>query len=225
MARRCIMCWNKVSNDSILIADDFDGCFCQRCYQQSSEKIDTLLSLMGSFFDAQTDAEASEQFETIEKEISNVDLHEEGEDLLITYLSGKVAEVQNDEQFEQSQERRREYEQHKHLLRNNFIAVTSNSIEGYRITAYHGIVTGTSVLGTGFFSEHNAMWADFWGKESRSFSQKMERAKDSALEYAIENAVLAGGNAMIAVDIDYSMFGSNMIAAVINGTAVTIEKV
>ncbi len=44
------------------------------------------------------------------------------------------------------------------------------------------------------------------------------------MSYAIDHAIAAGGNAMIAVDVDFSMFSSDMIGAVVTGTAVTIEK-
>lgn len=236
MAKRCLVCWSKAAGNSILIADDFEGCFCQDCYRRHTDGINEFLNLFPAFCEAETDDEATELFEQIADCTEAIGLCDDGNDLLYSYLNDKMTEVQsaidNDVHETKSAEqqvvenaRRRDYIAHRHEILRNFIAVTSNNIEGYKITGYHGIVTGTSVLGTGLFSSASAGWADFRGKESSSFNTKMEQAKNAAMDYAIENAIIAGGNAMIAVDIDYSMFASNMIAAVVNGTAVTIEKV
>lgn len=237
MAKRCLKCWSRVTDGAATIADDFDGFFCRDCYIENRDSVDGLLGLISLFLDEKDGEERQKLFEETEAYAVEMDLDENGADLLFSWMNDRLPQVTGiveEEQEEEdiadaertirARERRIEYTENRRRLRREFIAVTSNRIEGYRITAYHGIVTGTSVLGTGLFSEVAAQFADFSGTESRSFSNKVEIAKNSAMEYAIENAILAGGNAMIAVDIDVTMFRNNMIGTIVNGTAVTVEK-
>lgn len=107
----------------------------------------------------------------------------------------------------------------------NYLMMTSGfNFEGYDIIEYHGIVCGESVLGTGFMSSFDASISDTLGIESLSFIEKLQEARDAAKRRAIQKVLESGGNALIGADIDYSMFSSNMIAVMFNGTSVTIKK-
>ena len=61
------------------------------------------------------------------------------------------------------------------------------------------------------------------GDESIVLSRKIDEAKFAAMEELKEKAVDIGANAIIGIDIDFSMFGDSMIAVIANGTAVMIE--
>lgn len=102
---------------------------------------------------------------------------------------------------------------------------TGYTFEGYRITDYKGIVSGETVIGTGFLSEFLSSVDDMFGSESKSFAGKMRQVKEAALTNLKSHAVQVGGNAVIGIDFDYLMFSSNMIGVSANGTAVTIEKI
>ncbi len=65
--------------------------------------------------------------------------------------------------------------------RNFFKITTSHHFEGYRITQYMNVISGESVLGTGFLSEINAQTSDFWGTSSKLFEEKISKAKAFAL--------------------------------------------
>ena len=106
-----------------------------------------------------------------------------------------------------------------------FMMTTCPSFEGYRITAYHGIITGESVLGTGFLSSWNASISDLFGEESESFHAKLQEARSHAKKRIVANCRKSGGNALIGIDIEYTMFHSDMIAVIYTGTSVTIEKI
>lgn len=106
--------------------------------------------------------------------------------------------------------------------KNNFLT-TANSIEGHKVVAYKGIISGDIVLGTGFFSETSAAFADFFGISSNLFSRKMKQAKAIAENEMINNALAVGANAVIGIDVDYQTIGNNMIAVSMNGTAVVVE--
>ncbi len=232
---RCIKCWDRKPIDPIYIADDFEGCFCQDCYEENPETVDHFITLLSDLCAAEDDSGAMATYDELTACIDVLELCPEGRSAVLDYLGGKTVGVMSEideerdaearkESLTQQQARQVEMAVHRRQLRREFLAVTSHSIEGYRIVNYHGIVTGASVMGTGLRSSARAAWADLLGIESSSFTAKLEEAKDNAMSYAIDHAIAAGGNAMIAVDVDFSMFSSDMIGAVVTGTAVTIEK-
>ena len=107
----------------------------------------------------------------------------------------------------------------------HFLMTSGFSFEGYKITAYHGVVCGESVLGTGFLSSWNASISDTFGVESSAFIDKLKEARNHAKRRAVENAIRVGGNALIGIDIDYTVFSSNIIGVIFNATSVTVEKI
>ena len=122
----------------------------------------------------------------------------------------------------QLEEKFKKFEKEKRLKR-NLLMTTGHDFCGYRIVKYVGIVSGQTVLGTGFLAELNANNADFFGKESNRFEDKLEAAKNTAVEKMIIKSVNQGGNALIGVDFDYIIFQNNMIGVVANGTSVIVE--
>lgn len=238
MAMRCLKCWSK-TDDPILLADGFNGCFCHNCYRQNREKIDEFMEIFSSFLYSESEEEAAGIMNEIESSAEKLFLHDEGVDLLFSYMTQKASmieseidmiESENDEKIHQEHleeeaarkdERIREYEKHKHQLRRDFIITTGNNVEGYRITAYRGIAKGISVLGTQTWFSIRSYRDDKGG--NRELTETMDRVTDNAVARAIDDAIKLGANALIATDIDYSI-DESMIAAVVNGTAVSIEK-
>lgn len=107
---------------------------------------------------------------------------------------------------------------------NNFITTSGYNFEGFKITEYHGVVVGETVIGTGFLSEITASFADTLGVEATRYSQKLETARKSSMNRAIAKAIFLGGNALIGVDIDYVAFSTDKIGVIYTGTSVKIEK-
>lgn len=114
-------------------------------------------------------------------------------------------------------------------IRDGFIAVTSNTIEGYRITQYHGIATGTAAMGKGVFTAISDA-----GGENTKLSGRIEEVKNNAMRYAIDNAAAMGGNALIATNVSINAISSLggvisstsvSIVVMVSGTSVTIEKI
>lgn len=106
-----------------------------------------------------------------------------------------------------------------------YMLTTGYEFSGYKITKYIGVISGQVVLGTGFLSEFTASFADFFGEESNKFAEKLETAKNAAVEKLIIKSADKGGNAIIGIDFDYITFHGNMIGVVANGTSVVIEKI
>lgn len=109
-------------------------------------------------------------------------------------------------------------------IKEGFLITTSNKFEGYKILKYFGIASGSTVLGTGIFSEFSATVSDAFGTESTAFSDKLNQARNGSINRMIDNAISLGGNALIGISFDYLNFTSNMIGVVANGTVVEIAK-
>ena len=98
------------------------------------------------------------------------------------------------------------------------------NFEGYNILEYHGAFSGTSALGTGFLSDFGAGISDFLGIESNSLNKKLNEARGNAMSNLEQMVVRTGANAIIGLDLDYTMFSGNMIGVIASGTAVTVKK-
>lgn len=111
----------------------------------------------------------------------------------------------------------------KKEIREHFVT-SGFQFEGYDIVEYRGIVTGEIVLGTGFFADFTAGWADFLGVEATEYRLKLIEAREVALNRAIAESLFKGGNAIIGVDFDYINFTNDKMGLVVNGTSVIIKK-
>lgn len=105
------------------------------------------------------------------------------------------------------------------------IITTTNSIEGKRIVAYHGIVSGETIIGANIVRDFFASITDVIGGRSGSYEKVLREAKEIALEEISEQARKMGANAILAVDLDYETIGNNgsMLMVSASGTAVSVE--
>lgn len=110
-------------------------------------------------------------------------------------------------------------------LYKNFKLTSGYNYEGYNIIEYVDVISTSVVLGTGFKSEVNASISDFWGEESKDFAIKMDKAKTSARDKLIKQALKENSNAIIGMKYDMFTIGTNMMAVSASGTAVRIEKI
>lgn len=123
--------------------------------------------------------------------------------------------------YEKSNLKYRLYEEEKkrHKL------TTGPMFSGYEIKEYIGVFSGQAVLGAGFLSDLSASFADTFGTESNKFADKLEGAKNAAVDRLIMKSYENGGNAIIGVNFNYITFSDNMIGVVANGTSVVIERI
>lgn len=103
---------------------------------------------------------------------------------------------------------------------------TTPSIEGRRITAYHGIVTGEAILGANIFRDLFAGIRDIIGGRSAAYEKELRKARDLAFAEMEEKARQLGANAIVGIDIDYETItaggSGNMLMVSVSGTAVTV---
>ena len=101
---------------------------------------------------------------------------------------------------------------------------SSHSFEGYNITDYCGFISSETALGLGFIKSIAASVANFTGVESESLNNRLSSAKEASLSDLKKQAVALKANAIIGMSLDYAMFGDSMVAVIVAGTAVKIEK-
>lgn len=102
------------------------------------------------------------------------------------------------------------------------IVTTTNSVEGHKITAYHGVVVGEAIMGANVVRDFFAGITDIVGGRSGAYEAKLQDARDVAMRELEERARRAGGNAVVGVDLDYEVVGDSMLMVSASGTAVTL---
>ena len=105
------------------------------------------------------------------------------------------------------------------------LIVTTPTLEGHRVTKYHGVVSGEAILGANLFKDLFAGIRDLVGGRSATYERELQRARDLALREMEEKARAAGGNAVVGVDLDYEVLGTGngMLMVSASGTAVVVE--
>ena len=105
------------------------------------------------------------------------------------------------------------------------LVTTTNTLEGKKIVKYLGLVTGEAILGANIFKDFFAGIRDIVGGRSAAYEGELKQAKDIAVHEMCEQAKALGGNAVIAVDLDYETIGqtSSMLMVSASGTAILYE--
>lgn len=105
------------------------------------------------------------------------------------------------------------------------ILTTTPSVEGRQITAYHGIVTGEAIMGANVVRDIFASITDIIGGRSGAYEEKLQDARNIALQELEQRAARLGANAVVGVDLDYEVVGQSgsMLMVSASGTAVTLS--
>ncbi|WP_291009421.1 heavy metal-binding domain-containing protein [Hydrogenophaga sp.] len=105
------------------------------------------------------------------------------------------------------------------------IVTTTPSVEGKRITKYHGVVAGEAILGANLFKDLFAGIRDLVGGRSATYERELQKARDIAIAELQQRAQELGANAVVGVDLDYEVLGqgNGMLMVSASGTAVVVE--
>ena len=104
------------------------------------------------------------------------------------------------------------------------IAVTSETIAGYRISETKGQAFGVVVRSRGLGGNIMAGLRSVVGGEITEYTQMLEEARRHAVDRLVQNATTMGANAIVMMRFDSSEIGQTMSEIVAYGTAVVIEK-
>lgn len=104
------------------------------------------------------------------------------------------------------------------------ILTTTNTLDGYTIKEYLGIVSGETIIGANIVKDFFASIVDVVGGRSSSYEKVLIEAKETALEEMELTAQNLGANAIIGIDLDYETIGKtgSMLMVSVSGTAVRI---
>jgi uncharacterized protein YbjQ (UPF0145 family) len=104
---------------------------------------------------------------------------------------------------------------------------TTFTIEGYRITAYKGVVRGIVVrsptIGQGILGGLKSII----GGQIGAYTEMCEQAREAAYELCVQHAQQVGANALVGLRYESSEVGGERSAAtevLCYGTAVVIER-
>ena len=105
------------------------------------------------------------------------------------------------------------------------IVTTTPTVEGRNIVEYKGIVFGEVVSGVNFLKDIAASFSNFFGGRSGSYEEELIKARENALVELERRASERGANAVVGVDIDYEVLGSDngMLMVTASGTAVVVQ--
>ena len=105
----------------------------------------------------------------------------------------------------------------------NFLVVSSNTVDNKNIDEYLGVVVGSTVRARNFGSDIFAFLKNIVGGEVVSYSRLLERARDQAYERMITEAKERGANCIICFRFQTSQIVQGASEVMAYGTAVKIS--
>ena len=104
---------------------------------------------------------------------------------------------------------------------------TTDTLQGFEVTDYLGIVTGETISGANVVRDVMATITDYVGGRSAAYEEILEQARESSLTEMIDRARLKNADAVVGVSLDYEVVGSRgaMLLVTAAGTAVKLRKI
>lgn len=104
------------------------------------------------------------------------------------------------------------------------IITTTPTIEGRPVRDYLGIVTGEVIVGANIFKDLFAGIRDIVGGRAGAYEGALRDARNEAFRDLEAEARDRGADAVIGIDIDYEVVGTNgsMLMVSVSGTAVKL---
>jgi len=105
------------------------------------------------------------------------------------------------------------------------ILTTTPTVEGRTITQYHCIVFGEVISGVNVLKDFTAGLSNFFGGRSNTYEEELMNARTQALSELEQRAVRLGADAVVGIDVDYEVLGSDngMLMVTVSGTAVSLD--
>lgn len=102
------------------------------------------------------------------------------------------------------------------------IITTTPSVQGRNVQSYLGIVFGEVITGIYVIKDFKAGLSNFFGGRSGAYEEELLNARTEALKEMEDRAQEMGADAVVGVDIDYEVLGSDngMLMVTVSGTAV-----
>lgn len=105
------------------------------------------------------------------------------------------------------------------------LVTTTETAPGHQVTRVLGQVFGVVVRSRSVVGNVGAALRSLGGGEITEYTRLVEDTRRHAMDRMIENARLAGGNAVLMMRFDSSEMGQTMSEVVAYGTAVVLDPV
>lgn len=102
------------------------------------------------------------------------------------------------------------------------IVSTTGFIDGKKVAAYLGVVSGETILGANIFRDLLASIRDIVGGRAGAYENVLRDARQTAIAEMTAAAASLGADAVIGVDLDYETVGNGMLMVSASGTAVKL---
>jgi len=102
------------------------------------------------------------------------------------------------------------------------LIVTTGSIEGRRVAQYHGVVTGTAIVGANILRDVMAKVRDVVGGRAGGYENALNGAREAAVADMVSAARELGADAVIGFSVDIEALGQSMLVVAVAGTAVRL---
>lgn len=109
-------------------------------------------------------------------------------------------------------------------MKHDIKAVTTPSIEGYKIIKTFGLVRGNTVRARHLGRDILAMLRNLVGGEIHEYTKLMAESREHALDRMLAEAHSYGANAVVGTLFATSMVSHAAAEILVTGTAVIIEK-
>jgi len=103
---------------------------------------------------------------------------------------------------------------------------STSSLENKKITHYHGLVTGESLIGANVYKDFFSGVRDVVAGRTSAYAEELENARNIALDEMKMKANKLGANGIIGLKLSYNNLGGTMgntILVTAYGTAVSYE--
>ncbi len=97
------------------------------------------------------------------------------------------------------------------------VLTTTNSIEGFKIEDYLGIVTGVAI------NEKNLASGFSVSKYYKKIQESVDLVKEKAFQSLSENAKKLNANAVVGINVDIELTTTNYAMVSVTGTAVKVK--
>ena len=132
--------------------------------------------------------------------------------------------IERDAVEEAKQQRKAKAKQRQINLR-DIVLTTSCNVEGCRIIEYIGPVSTEVAMGMGYFDKLTKRFAKIANPPPEPIWEILAAPRQVALNRLRVVGVDRGANAIIGMTIDYTTIGESILALIVNGTAVLVEKI
>jgi uncharacterized protein YbjQ (UPF0145 family) len=105
------------------------------------------------------------------------------------------------------------------------IVTTTSGVEGRRIVAYRGIVSGTAIHGVNVGKDFKAFGRNIVGGRAGAYEDEIDKGQGEAMAEMQKAAEALGADAIVGVALDIEGVGTNtsMLLVTMSGTAVVLE--